>query len=379
MKTRVVILASQHPHDDKRVFIREARSLAQAGYEVHLIARANRSRTEDGVFIHALPSGIGYLARAARLMSLYKIGLRLQGDIIHCHEVDSCVAAIMLKRRLRNTRVIFDVHEDYVGRVWDRLKVQVGRDRIFRKMVAVPYAKLLSQVDAVIAVSELMRDEMLKYHPNVTVVMNAMNRKGKGSVRDSGKPLVLGHVGEMDESRGLSTVMKAIHFVSERSIPVHLVVFGARVSKNEILASGKRHRVEDKVSVRDVLPYRDLMVVLGQLHVGIVAITDVRANNRFALPAKLFDCLAAGLPVIGSEIGCIGTVLRQSGAGLTFSPGDAMALAERIAFLANNEKERQKFSMAAMVAADGEFSWRAQNEKMLNLYEKMRICSKYCN
>ena len=371
MKSRVVILASQHPYNDKRVFVREARSLAAAGYEVHIIARADESEVHDRVFVHALPNGSGYMARVARLRRLYQIGLSLQGDILHCHEIDSCIVALKLRRHLRNAKVIFDVHEDYVGRLWDRLKEGAGKNPILRRLDAIPYAQIVSRVDAVITVSELLRAEMLKFHSNVTVVMNTMDLSGKGCVRDSSEPLLLSHIGELDETRGLSTIIKAIRLVTQRSIPVRLVVFGARFSKMMILAKAREHRVEGCVLIRDTLPYSDLLSALQQTHVGIVALTDKKANHLVALPTKLFDSLGAGLPVIGTEMGCIKEVLSRSNAGLTFPPGDANALAENIVFLANNEMERQKYSRAAMAAAEGEYSWRVQNQKMLALYDQL--------
>jgi hypothetical protein len=55
-RAKVCILSSVHPALDTRIFYKEAKTLAQAGYEVTLIAQHDKSETVNGVRIIALPS-----------------------------------------------------------------------------------------------------------------------------------------------------------------------------------------------------------------------------------------------------------------------------------------------------------------------------------
>jgi hypothetical protein len=367
----VVILASQHPYNDKRVFLRQARGLAEAGYDVHLIARAERDGLYDGVHVHALPDVNGLLGRVGRLRHLFDKGLDLKGDVFHCHEVDSCFVAIKLKRHLPNSKLIFDVHEDYVGRAWDRVMPGAGMNPILRRLTGIPYRWIVSKVDRVVTVSDVLANEMKRYYAKVTVVMNGMIRCGKGVDRQLGEPLLLGHVGELDESRGLPTVIKALQLIQRKSLPVKLIVFGAKESRKAINAYAENLSVSGSISVRDPLPFNEFLAELEKVHAGVVAIAPTCANNAFSLPVKLFDCLAAGLPVIGSDIGGIGRVLEQTGAGRTFPSGNAEILAERISEWAENECDRKRCAIAAVAAAKGFYSWKAQNQILLELYQAL--------
>ncbi len=50
---KVCILTSVHPAFDVRIFYREAKTLAKAGYDVNLIVQHNRDETVDGIKIIA--------------------------------------------------------------------------------------------------------------------------------------------------------------------------------------------------------------------------------------------------------------------------------------------------------------------------------------
>ncbi len=62
-ETRVVQLALAYSPFDTRVFHRECRSLARAGYEVTLIALHDHDEMLDGVRIRAIPKSTSRIAR----------------------------------------------------------------------------------------------------------------------------------------------------------------------------------------------------------------------------------------------------------------------------------------------------------------------------
>lgn len=52
---KICILTSVHPAFDVRIFYKEARTLARAGYDVTLIAQHDKNEIVDGVKVIALP------------------------------------------------------------------------------------------------------------------------------------------------------------------------------------------------------------------------------------------------------------------------------------------------------------------------------------
>ena len=65
-----------------------------------------------------------------------------------------------------------------------------------------------------------------------------------------------------------------------------------------------------------------------------------------ALPARLFESLASGTPVVAACAGESAHIVRESGGGIAVSPGDVAAFTDAIVQLLDNEEERQRCGRA---------------------------------
>ena len=109
---KVLHLTTVHPATDNRIFHKECRSLAEAGYEVHLAA-AGTVTPSFGVQtfpLRPIPD-----SRLRRFATGPTRGLAVVGasdfDILHFHDPELLPVGILAARR--GTRVVWDSHEDY--------------------------------------------------------------------------------------------------------------------------------------------------------------------------------------------------------------------------------------------------------------------------
>ena len=112
--SKVAHLTTLHPAFDNRIFLRECRCLARAGYEVVLVAPHEGAETVDGVRIRPVPKSRSRIDRLLRQgYRVYRCAVDEQADLYHFHDPDLLPWALLL--RLRTGRpVIYDMHEDYV-------------------------------------------------------------------------------------------------------------------------------------------------------------------------------------------------------------------------------------------------------------------------
>src|SRR5487761_886915 len=91
----VGVLTSVHPAFDTRVFHKEARTLAAAGYRVRLFAQHDRDCRRDGVDVSALPP----TSRGRRPLLWWKLlieALRCRADVYHIHDPELLPLAFLL-------------------------------------------------------------------------------------------------------------------------------------------------------------------------------------------------------------------------------------------------------------------------------------------
>ena len=111
---RVCFLSAKHSPLDKRVFDKEAASLAQHGFEVvHLAPQTGAAewvQRQVRLVTYAPPRRT--FDRLLQLPRLYRLAARVNADCYHCNEVDSWLVGVLLKL-MRGKKVVFDVHEHY--------------------------------------------------------------------------------------------------------------------------------------------------------------------------------------------------------------------------------------------------------------------------
>lgn len=113
-------------------------------------------------------------------------------------------------------------------------------------------------------------------------------------------------------------------------------------------------------------------------YLGTIALTGLAAYAPRApqsLPNKLFEYLAAGLPVISSLAGEAADLLRQQACGLSYPAGDAGALAAAVLRLADDARERARMADAARRAFDDRYDARRLSAAYVELIEAVHAGS----
>ena len=103
-----------------------------------------------------------------------------------------------------------------------------------------------------------------------------------------------------------------------------------------------RHRVAElglrNVTLLPSVPHDQVPALLAAADICLVPLRNVPLFSSF-IPSKMFECLAAGRPVIGAVAGEAAQILREAGAQVV-RPGDNAALADAIQTLAADPQRR---------------------------------------
>ncbi len=112
-------------------------------------------------------------------------------------------------------------------------------------------------------------------------------------------PLVL-HQGAPAPARGCEVLIEALAHLEG----VHLAFLGDPESgyEKELRAAVARHGVQDRVALLPSVPLSELLANTAEADVGVTLLQDTCENHRLALPNKLFEYIAASVPVVASAL-----------------------------------------------------------------------------
>ena len=85
--------------------------------------------------------------------------------------------------------------------------------------------------------------------------------------------------------------------------------------------------VQDRVTLLPSVPLADLLAHTAEADVGVTLLQDTCENHRLALPNKLFEYIAAGVPVVASALPETRALVESQASAGASPPGDAEALA----------------------------------------------------
>jgi phosphatidyl-myo-inositol alpha-mannosyltransferase len=225
----------------------------------------------------------------------------------------------------------------------------------------------LEKISARIAVSEAARTTLVEHlGGDAVLIPNGVSvRKYEKADPLPGWPGeggALGFLGRMDEPRkGLPVLLRAFETLGSQRPGLRLLIVGRGDA--------------DEVTARVPAEMRDRVVLLGQVsdadkvrayHSVDVFCAPNTGGESFGM--VLTEAMAAGVPVVASDLDAFRTVLRGGAAGELFANGDAGDLARAAGRLLDDPGRRARLSAAAS-AAVRVYDWPVVARQVLQVYE----------
>lgn len=128
------------------------------------------------------------------------------------------------------------------------------------------------------------------------------------------------YTGAHGPANGLDLALDAAAELEDEGVPFKLVLVGDGVAKPALL---ERSRSMGLQSVRfmDPVPKREIGPLLAAADAGLHCLADVPLFRSAVSPNKLFDYMAAGIPVLTNTGGDVGRLVGESGSGSAVAPG----------------------------------------------------------
>ena len=228
---------------------------------------------------------------------------------------------------------------------------------------------------AILAVSSALAEE-LERHPEargkVRVVPNAVDPArfpAPPPAGDDGR-FTVAFVGTLKPWHGLETLVDAFTLLREDVADARLLVIGDGPGRRDLEARLERAGAADATILTGALTPACVGPVLAAADVAVAPYPPT-AEQYFS-PLKVFEGMAAGLPVVCSRTGQPAELVRDGETGLLCTPGDPAELARVLAELAADAPRRRRIGAAARAWVLREHTWDRVAERILALTARRR-------
>ncbi|MEP7086536.1 MAG: glycosyltransferase, partial [Gemmatimonadota bacterium] len=164
-------------------------------------------------------------------------------------------------------------------------------------------------------------------------------------------------IGEMIDAMG---ILRAEHGSAFRAI----VIGGGRDADLFTARARAAGLLDTTITFLGLLPHDDALAAINAADIGIIPHHATELWNS-TIPNKLFDYMAAGLPVISSDTIPCARIIRETRCGEIFHSGDARSMADAIVRV-SAPSELSRMSAAGMSAVRERYNWEHDTATLLS-------------
>jgi glycosyltransferase involved in cell wall biosynthesis len=366
-----------HPPHDKRVFYKEAISLAQIGFNVvHIAPGEDGVAHERGAQIVTYRRPTGILGRLIHTPRLYQLAARIDADVYHCNEVDSWFIGVLLKL-MRGKKVVFDVHEHYPS-TFAESRFPPWLHPLIASVIRLGFRVLTPFTDRLVFAKKSVAIDFSGFEHKQVLVQNftllSFGEKERYSqtertVKYANGPITAIHLGLISRVRGWPQLLEAITLVASERLRVHIVGTFNDGSQAKFEEQVRRLGLNHRVQVGEWMPFEEAYQRLLSADIGLVLLQPGIQNHVYALPHKMFDYMLAGLPVIAPKFAEeVAPIIQEADCGILIDTSNPAEIAEALSRLVNDQKERERLGQNGRRAVIERYNWESEAQKLLQMY-----------
>ena len=304
----------------------------------------------------------GWVRAALQTRAYASLCVDERPDVIHAHDLNTLRAGVIAKKR-SGALLVYDAHELEANRV--------QRNPIENRLARWSERVWIRSADRVITVSPSIGEVLARrYRVVPTIILNVPvprkgpNRDFRAALGVDSEVSIVLYQGGIMRRRGLEQVGEAVRLLKN----CVFVMMGPDYGFGAFLENHFREvGVSDRVRQLPPVPSTELLGWTAAASVGLCTIMDASLSYRLALPNKLFEYMAAGIPVVASDLPELRRVVIGEQIGELCDPTDPSSIAAAINRILDDPEKAADYRANAQVAAR-KYNWDVEKRKLVDLY-----------
>ena len=362
---KVLHITTVHPRFDIRIFQKECVTLQAAGYHVRLLVADGRGDAlAQGVEVYDVGSARGRLQRMLILpFRAFFRARALMPDIIHIH--DSELLPIALLFCLLGFRTIYDSHEDLPRAILSKHWINPRLRSVIAWISERVENFCAARMSAVVAATPHIAERFRSVQPNTVSVTNyPVLPDTLLPLIQSPEPRTFIYIGGIARQRAAREMLVAARLADARLLLVG--PFEDQTLRDELMSMPEWANTE----YLGVVSHDKIFELMARALAGLLLFFP-EPNHINAVPNKLFEYMAGGLPIISSDFEAWRPILVERCIGFTCDPVEPESIAEAMRKILTDPERAANMGHSAQAIVSAEFRWSNEAEKLLSLYAQV--------
>lgn len=181
----------------------------------------------------------------------------------------------------------------------------------------------------------------------------------------------IGYIGGLQAWQGIDTLLDAFALVAGALPDFNLLILHGDSTRAVDLTEKRisRHDLRRRVMLHSAISHPEVAGVLKRLEFTTVPLADTPRNTvQGCCPIKLVESMAAGTPVIASDLAVCREWVTHEQNGLLVEAGDRRGWALNLHRMATDNRLRSRLAAAAAASAAEHFSWGGVHQRLDDLF-----------
>jgi glycosyltransferase involved in cell wall biosynthesis len=178
-------------------------------------------------------------------------------------------------------------------------------------------------------------------------------------------------VGRISDKKGLPTLLDAVNILKTKVKNFKLFIVGDGPLKNEMEEKSKNLGLNDYIEFTGRVSNKELTNKFLTSQIVIVPSIVSNYGDTEGLPVVILEAMAAGKPVIASNVSGIPEIVIDGKSGILVQPNDEITLANKIQYLSSNQKLRKEMGDFGREIIIKNYSWDIIVLKTMELYKNI--------
>ena len=367
--SKVVQITSVHNRYDTRIFHKISSSLANNGYDLHIIvADGLGSSNENNIkFIDVgLPQNRIFRIFITSFRILGK-ATSLKASIYHFHDPELLFVGIFL--RLLGKKVVYDIHEDTKNQILLKPYLHPVTSYFISKLFAIVEATSIKLFSGIVTATDKIYTNHSSHNKISVCVKNypIIEKLDDFDSETSSSDIV--YVGGLSPERGTYELLESLSFLHD---DIKLNICG-KFFDSDFESKIKSHPNWKRVNFHGFVSKDKVLDIISSSFLGVVNLHPTPTYS-VSLPVKLFEYMNLGLPVVCSNFPLWKNLFSDLNFSIFINPSEPEDIARAVNMLYKDINLRKKHSRNSRKAIVDLFNWDVEQDKLLNFYQSILVC-----